>query len=102
VDVESLARFGAMCANNGINPSTGERILKNETVKAMITIMTTCGMYDGAGRFTKMIGVPSKSGVAGGLLSIIPGIGAVASWSPPLNEEGNTVRGIEMVNKLNA
>lgn len=64
--------------------------------------MTTCGMYDGAGKFTKDIGVPSKSGVAGGLLSIIPGIGALASWSPPLNEEGNTVRGIEMVHKLNS
>ena len=63
--------------------------------------MTTCGMYNGAGKFTKDLGVPSKSGVAGGLLTVIPGLGAFATWSPPLNEEGNTVRGIAMIHKLN-
>ena len=63
--------------------------------------MTTCGMYNGAGKFTKDLGVPSKSGVAGGLLTVIPGIGAFSTWSPPLNEEGNPVRGIAMISKLN-
>jgi len=59
--------------------------------------MTTCGMYNGAGKFTKDFGVPSKSGVSGGLLSVIPGIGAFSTFSPPLNSEGNTVRGIGMI-----
>ena len=63
--------------------------------------MTTCGMYNGAGKFTKEFGVPSKSGVSGGLLSVIPGIGAFSTFSPPLNSEGNTVRGIGMIHKLN-
>ena len=63
--------------------------------------MTTCGMYNGAGKFTKQIGIPAKSGVSGGLLAIIPGIGSVVSFSPPLNEEGNTVRGIAMIQGLN-
>lgn len=62
--------------------------------------MTTCGMYNGAGKFTKDLGVPSKSGVSGGLLTVIPGIGAFATFSPPLNPEGNTVRGIGMITKL--
>lgn len=62
--------------------------------------MQTCGMYDGAGKFTKDHGVPTKSGVSGGLMTVIPGIGAVATWSPPLNEEGNCVRGIGMIEKL--
>lgn len=100
VNVESLARFGAMLANNGVNPSTGERLLKAETVQAVVTVMTTCGMYNGAGKFTKDLGIPSKSGVAGGLLSVVPGIGAIATWSPKLNDEGNSVKGIGMVQKL--
>ncbi len=100
VDVEGMARFGAMLANNGINPSTGERIVEPETVKATVTLMQTCGMYNGAGKFTKDHGVPTKSGVSGGLMTVIPGIGAVATWSPPLNEEGNCVRGIGMIEKL--
>ena len=63
--------------------------------------MTTCGMYNGAGKFTKELGVPSKSGVAGGLMTVIPGLGAFASFAPPLNEEGNTVKGIGIIQKLN-
>ena len=90
-----------MLANHGINPSTGERILNSATVQAVVTIMTTCGMYNGAGKFTKQIGIPAKSGVSGGLLAVIPGIGSVVSFSPPLHEEGNTVRGIAMIQGLN-
>ena len=100
VDTQSLARFGAMLANNGIIPATGERILKPHTVQAVVTIMTTCGMYNGAGKFTKELGVPSKSGVSGGLMTVIPGVGAFASFSPKLNAEGNTVKGIAMIQKL--
>lgn len=100
VDCEGLARFGAMLANGGINPSTGERVVGPATVKATVTLMQTCGMYNGAGKFTKDHGVPAKSGVSGGLMTVIPGIGAVATYSPPLNEEGNCVRGIAMIEKL--
>jgi glutaminase len=57
-------------------------------------------MYNGAGKFTKDHGVPTKSGVSGGLMTVIPGIGAFATWSPPLNEEGNCVRGIGMIEKM--
>ena len=99
-NVEGIARFGAMLANNGINPSTGERVVSPATVKATVTLMQTCGMYDGAGKFTKNHGVPSKSGVAGGLMTVIPGLGAVGSWSPPLDEEGNSVKAIAMIDEL--
>jgi len=100
VNVESLSKFGAMLANNGVNPSTGERILRPETVQSVVTIMTTCGMYNGAGKFVKELGIPSKSGVSGGLMSVVPGIGAVVTFSPKLNKEGNTVKGIGMMQKL--
>lgn len=102
VNVEGLSRFGAMLANNGINPSTGERILRPSTVQATVTLMQMCGMYNGAGKFTKDNGVPAKSGVSGGLMTVIPGIGAFATWSPKLNEEGNTVKGIVIIQKLSA
>lgn len=100
VDVEGMARFGAMLANNGINPSTGERIIESRTVQATVTLMQTCGMYHVSGKFTKDHGVPTKSSVSGGLISVIPGIGSFVTWSPPLNEEGNCVRGIGMIEKL--
>ena len=101
VNVEGIARFGAMLANNGINPSTGERIVDPLTVKATVTLISTCGMYNGAGKFTKDHGIPTKSGVSGGLLTVVPGIGGIASFSPPLNQEGNSVRCIGMIEKLN-
>ncbi|EGR29182.1 hypothetical protein IMG5_161320 [Ichthyophthirius multifiliis] len=100
INVESLTRFGTMCSNNGINPSTGERILKPESVKAITTFMLTCGMYNGAGKFTKNLGIPCKSGVSGGLLTIIPGLGSFASFGPKLNEEGNSIRGIGLIKQI--
>ncbi len=57
-------------------------------------------MYNGSGKFVKEIGIPTKGGVSGGLLSVIPGLGALASFSPRLNEKGNSVKGIELVKKL--
>jgi hypothetical protein len=101
VNVEGIARFGAMLANNGINPATGERIIEPSTVKAVVTIMSTSGMYDSAGKFTKDYGIPTKSGSSGALLTVIPGIGSLASFSPLLSEEGYSVKGIGMIEKLN-
>ena len=89
-----------MLANNGINPSTGERIIEPSTVKDVVTFMSTCGMYDCAGKFTKDYGIPTKSGFSGALLTVIPGIGSVGSFSPLLNKEGNSVKGIGMIEKL--
>ena len=86
-----------MLANNGVNPSSGVRILQTETVQSVVTVMTTCGMYNGAGKFVKDLGIPSKSGVSGNLLSVVPGIGSIVTWAPRLNAEGNTVKGIAMV-----
>ncbi len=102
VDAEGVARFGAMLANNGVNPNTGERMLHPIAVKATVTLMLTCGMYDGSGRFAKAHGVPSKSGVSGCLLSVLPGIGAFATFSPPLDNEGNCVRGVALIDKMSA
>ncbi len=100
VNVEGISRFGAMLANDGINPTTGERIIEAPTVKAVVTFMSTSGMYDVAGKFMKDYGIPTKSGVSGALLTVVPGIGSIGSFSPLLNEEGNSIRGIGMIEKL--
>lgn len=60
-------------------------------------MMTTCGMYNGSGKFIKDWGVPSKSGISGVLLTVIPGIGAISSFSPRCNQNGNSVKGIAMI-----
>ena len=99
-NVEGLARFGAMLANGGINPSTGEKCVGPETVKATVTLMQTCGMHDSAGKFTKDHGVPAKSSQSGGLMTVIPGTCAISSFSPPLNKDGSSVRGIAFLQKL--
>ena len=76
VDVKSLVYFGATLANNGVNCSSGKRLLSSSTIHAVVPLMTTCGMYNNAGKFAKNWGVPAKSGVSGGLLCIIPNLGA--------------------------
>jgi len=100
VDVKSLSRFGACLANNGVNVCTGERILSPETIASVVPIMVTCGMYNGSGKFAKEMGIPCKSGVSGGLLTVIPGIGSMSTLAPKLNEEGNSTKGIFFINML--
>lgn len=100
VDCKNLAKFGSCLANNGVNPSNGERILNPQTIVSVVPIMVTCGMYNGAGQFAKDIGLPCKSGVAGGILTIIPGIGSMVTFGPKLNDEGNSTKGIVMIKLL--
>ena len=100
VNVEGIARFGAMLANGGINPSTGEKCIGPETVKATVTIMQTCGMHDSAGKFTKQHGVPAKSSQSGAFMTVIPGTCAISSFSPPLNADSNPIRGIALLQRL--
>lgn len=71
-----------MLANNGVNPSNWARIVSPKTVLASVTIMMTCGMYNTVGKFVKNLGIPSKSGISGDLLTVVPGIGSIATWSP--------------------
>ena len=66
VTAESLANFALLLANGGICPGSGERLLKEETVRIVLSIMLTCGMYDGSGRFAVEVGVPTKSRRADG------------------------------------
>lgn len=93
VTAESLAGLGLVLANDGIHPRTGERLLQSSTVKVVKTIMLTCGMYDGSGEFAVRVGIPTKSGVGGGLLSVIDREMGIGIFAPALDAKGNSVAG---------
>jgi glutaminase len=92
VNVVQLARMGATLANNGRNPVTGEQVIKPESVPYILSAMTMAGLYDGSGGWAWKVGLPAKSGVGGGIVAIVPGKGAIAVFSPRLDEAGNSVK----------
>ena len=95
-----LAVIGATLANEGVNPLTGARAIGAQHVTSMLSVMTTCGMYDNAGRWVFNVGLPAKSGVAGGVLAVLPGQLGIGVFSPPLDSRGNSVRGIGVCERL--
>lgn len=95
-----LARMGATLAAGGRNPVTGERVLEPPVVSDVLSVMSTCGMYDDAGRWALRVGLPAKSGVSGGVVAVLPGQLAVAVFSPPLDRHGNSVRGVAACERL--
>ncbi len=100
VTCRDLALAAGTLANGGINPITGVIALKNEYVSNVLSVMTTCGMYDYAGSWIYEIGMPAKSGVGGGILAVLPGQLGIGVFSPRLDLHGNSVRGIEVCRRL--
>jgi len=97
VNAAQLARMGATLANNGINPATGEQVIKREDIPHILSTMTMAGLYDGSGGWAWHVGLPAKSGVGGGIVAIVPGKGAIAVFAPPLDEAGNSVKAQEVI-----
>jgi glutaminase len=83
-----------------VNPFTGERALKAEYVKDLLSIMLSCGMYDYAGEWAYRVGLPAKSGVGGGIVAVVPGRFGIGVFSPPLDAKGNSVRGVQVCRDL--
>ncbi len=100
VDCRDMSVMAATLANGGRNPVNGERVLDEELVPRVLSVMTTCGMYDGSGRWIDAVGLPAKSGVAGGIFAVLPGQLAIAVFSPPLDAQGNSVRGVHVCQAL--
>lgn len=100
VDCRDLSIMAATLANGGINPLSGERAVKAEFVQDILSVMTTCGMYDHVGQWVYSVGMPAKSGVAGGLLVVLPGQLGIGIFSPRLDSHGNSVRGIQVCTDL--
>ncbi|MCC9609504.1 glutaminase A [Blastopirellula sp. JC732] len=100
VTSHDLAMMGATLANGGVNPVTGERAISAEYVKDVLAVMHTCGMYDYAGEWAFRVGIPAKSGVGGGIVSVVPGEVGIGTFSPRLDAKGNSVRGIQFYKAL--
>ena len=97
VNATQLARMGATLANNGVNPSTGERVIKAEDIPYVLATMTMAGLYDSSGGWAWHVGLPAKSGVGGGIVAVAPGKGAIAVFAPPLDEAGNSVKAQKVI-----
>jgi glutaminase len=100
VDCRDLSLMAATLANGGVNPLTGDRVLARDHVDRVLSVMTTCGMYDSAGEWVVDVGMPAKSGVGGGVLAVLPGQLGIAVFSPPLDPHGNSVRGVEVCRQI--
>jgi glutaminase len=100
VTCRDLAVMAATLANRGINPVTGKQAIRGEYVESVLSVMGSCGMYDFAGEWIYKIGMPAKSGVAGGIVAVLPGQLGIGVFSPPLDSHGNSVRGIAVCDQL--
>jgi len=100
VTCRDLSLMAATLANGGVNPVTGERALRHDLVENVLSVMATCGMYDYAGEWAYWVGLPAKSGVGGGVLAVLPGQLGVGVFSPPLDDRGNSVRGVAVCKQI--
>lgn len=99
-DCRDLALLAGTLANGGVNPLTHVRALDPAYLRDLLSVMFTSGLYDYAGQWAYTVGVPAKSGVAGGLLAVVPGQLGVGIYSPPLDEHGNSLRALRVCEDL--
>jgi glutaminase len=100
VTCHDLAVMAATLANRGINPITGRQAIRGEYVESVLGVMGTCGMYNYAGEWFYDVGLPAKSGVSGGIIVVVPGQLGIGVFSPLLDPQGNSVRGIRVCDAL--
>jgi glutaminase len=93
VTAEDLAVMGATLANGGVNPLSGTRVVQAATCARVLAVLATAGLYELTGDWLYEVGLPGKSGVSGGIVTVAPGKGGLGTWSPPLDAAGNSVRG---------
>lgn len=102
VTARDLALMAATLANRGVNPRTGEQVVPGAVVRQVLSVMSTCGMYDAAGDWATQVGIPAKSGVAGGLIGALPGQVGISTFSPRLDAHGNSVRGVSLFERFSS
>jgi glutaminase len=97
---DTLSVVAATLANGGLCPLTNDQVLKPATVQSCLSLMLSCGMYDYSGEWAFRVGLPAKSGVSGVVLTVIPNVMGICTWSPRLDRQGNSVRSIEFNRRL--
>jgi glutaminase len=100
VTCRDLAIMAATLANDGTNPLTGKEALPREYIQDVLTVMNSCGMYNFAGQWSYEVGMPAKSGVAGGIMAVIPGQIGIGIFSPRLDRHGHSVRGVRVCREI--
>jgi glutaminase len=94
-----LARSAVFLARHGVR-NDGTRLLGVSGAKRVNAVMLTCGTYDAAGQFAYRVGLPGKSGVGGGIVAVVPGKCAICVWSPALDARGNSVAGVDALDRF--
>ena len=100
INTKDLGMMGATLANEGVNPKTGKRLIDAEDVPELLAIMATAGFYDESGEWMYRAGLPAKTGVGGGIVAVVPGKFAIATFAPPLNPAGNSVKGLKAISYI--
>ncbi|MBI1367458.1 MAG: glutaminase A [Planctomycetes bacterium] len=100
VCAQDLAMMGATLANGGVHPVTQQRAIDPQYIKDLLSVMSTCGMYDYSGEWYYRVGLAAKSGVGGGICAVVPGVAGLGVFSPLLDPRGNSVRGILALEEL--
>jgi glutaminase len=100
MSTRQLARATRFLANDGIDPASGDPVLSDVLSRRVNSLMLTCGTYDAAGAFAFEVGLPCKSGVAGGIVGVVPDRMGVCVWSPALDDTGNSRGGREALHVL--
>ncbi|MCL5051511.1 MAG: glutaminase A [Firmicutes bacterium] len=95
-----LARIAAVFANAGRCLKTGKALISEETVRIVLTLMFTTGMYEGSGRFAVDVGIPAKSGISGAIMAVVPGRMGISTIGPALDAHGNSIAGVNMLKKV--
>lgn len=100
VTCTDLARMALVLAYDGTDPISGEELIPPRYVQIAKTFMTTCGMYNASGEFAIQVGLPAKSGVSGGILTLVPGQFGIGLVGPALNRKGNSIAGVHLLERL--
>jgi glutaminase len=93
VSAKDLATMGATLADGGVNPVTRRRVVDDEICQHVLAVMATAGLYETSGEWLYDIGLPGKSGIGGGIVTVSPGKGGLGTFAPPLDAAGNSVKG---------